>query len=446
MTATIFKQRYQIQQELGRKIGCKTWRAIDLQTQQPVVVKLLLFGEDFDWQDLKLFEREAEILKTLDRPDIPRYLDYFEIDTPTEQGFALVQTYVADRSLEAHVQAGRTFSEAEVKHIARSLLAILQYLHAQQPPIIHRDIKPSNILLSDRSGNSPGCVYLVDFGSVQTLAAAEGGTITVVGTYGYMPPEQFGGRCVPASDLYGLGATLIYLATGLHPTELPQQALQIQFRQAALQLSPAFADWLGWMTEPSLDRRLASASAALSALEKPRSRSISSNQPPLEQPRGSKIQVKQTSRQVEIRFPASGSAIGFLALSSLSITALLSLLVLAAGEGTGMGDLILLLLAAAILLGWCVWGTIWAYKQVRVKIDATHVFVAHHCLGRQWLAHPPILRRDIDRVAVSHLPKVPHSVTFFTAKTQYSIPRSQHLTLAEQEWLAQEIDRELSRP
>lgn len=117
-------------------------------------------------------------------------------------------------------------------------------------------------MLTNRSGNCVGKLYLVDFGSVQTVAAFEGGTMTVVGTYGYMPPEQFGGRTVAASDLYSLGATLIYLVTGTHPADLPQKDFQIQFEQAA-NLSPALSDWLKWMTEPSLDRRLSSANEAL---------------------------------------------------------------------------------------------------------------------------------------------------------------------------------------
>ncbi len=97
-----------------------------------------------------------------------------------------------------------------LKQIAKAVLEVLIHLHHRYPPIIHRDIKPSNILLTRRFEYSEGQVYLVDFGSVQA-AACERGTITVVGTYGYMPPEQFGGRAVPASDLYGLGATLIAL-------------------------------------------------------------------------------------------------------------------------------------------------------------------------------------------------------------------------------------------
>ncbi len=123
---------------------------------------------------------------------------------------ALVQSFIEARSLQSWAESGHTFSEAEVKAIATQLLTVLTYLHSRQPPVIHRDIKPSNILLSDRSGNHPGQIYLVDFGSVQTISHP--GTITVVGTYGYMPPEQFGGRTT--SDLYSLGATLIYLLDG----------------------------------------------------------------------------------------------------------------------------------------------------------------------------------------------------------------------------------------
>jgi len=222
-----FRDRYQIQQQLGKKAGRQTFLAIDNETQQPVVIKLLSFNKDFEWDDLKLFEREAETLKSLNHPAIPCYLDFFEVDLPHSKGVALVQSYIPAKSLEAQLKAGRRFSEPEVKQLAIALLEILSYLHSQQPPVIHRDIKPSNILLGERSGNFVGQVYLVDFGSVQTLAATEGGTITVVGTYGYMPPEQFGGRAVPASDLYSLGATLIYLTTGKHPAELPQINLKL---------------------------------------------------------------------------------------------------------------------------------------------------------------------------------------------------------------------------
>ncbi|GET39932.1 serine/threonine protein kinase [Microseira wollei] len=327
--------RYEIQQRLGKKAGRQTLLARDKQTEELVVVKLLTFSSDFNWDDLKLFEREAETLQSLSHSAIPRYLDSFEVETPNGKGFALVQNYIEAKSLEEHLKDGRNFSEREVKQIAKSILEILTYLHAQKPPVIHRDIKPSNILLTCGTGKMPipqakpmsdklggtgkmpmpqdksisdklggtgkmpipqdksiSCgvgvspaeltpplargaggdriseLYLIDFGSVQTLATKEGKTVTVVGTYGYMPPEQFGGISVPASDLYSVGATLIALLTNAHPADLPQKDLRIQFEQIT-SISPDFTRWLKRMIEPSVDRRFKSAKEALQALEKP---------------------------------------------------------------------------------------------------------------------------------------------------------------------------------
>ncbi|MEH2364111.1 serine/threonine protein kinase [Nostoc sp.] len=310
MIGEILGDSYEVQQLLGKKAGRRTLLARDLQTQELVVIKLLSFGDDFEWDSLKLFEREAETLKNLAHPLIPRYLNYFEVNLPSLKGFALVQTYIPAQTLEQYLQTGRSFTEAEVKQIAKAVLEILVYLHGLYPPVIHRDIKPSNILLGDRSGNSIGQVYLVDFGSVQTVLATESGTRTVVGTYGYMPPEQFGGRTVAASDLYSLGATLIYLVTGTHPADLPQKDFRIQFEQAA-NLSPSFSNWLKWMIEPSLERRLSSATEAIStmgsayaALEKPQP----TNLPALVvgKPDGSKIQLTKNGDSLEIIVPPTG--------------------------------------------------------------------------------------------------------------------------------------------
>lgn len=110
-----------------------------------------------------------------------------------------------------------------------------------------------------------GEVYLVDFGSVQTIARTSS-TMTVVGSYGYMPPEQFNGRATCASDLYSLGATLIYLVTGQHPGDLPQTDLRIEFEQAA-NISLGFSSWLRHMTEPIMSQRLPSTEDAMRTLE-----------------------------------------------------------------------------------------------------------------------------------------------------------------------------------
>lgn len=308
MASQLLVNRYQIHELLGKNAGRRTFLAEDGQTQERVVVKLLRFDGDFQWDDLKLFEREAETLKALSHPAIPQYLNYFELNQPDYKGFGLVQTYIDARSLKQLVEAGRRFTETELRQIAHSLLHVLIYLHDRHPPVIHRDIKPSNILLGDYSGNWVGQLYLVDFGSVQTLAAQEGHTITVVGTYGYMPPEQFGGRTTPVSDLYGLGATLIFLATGQEPADLPQEALQIQF-EAAANLSPGFTRWLRRMVEPSLDRRFRSAREALEALSQPE---LGQAAAPLAiaQPAGSRIVLKKDRERLEIVIPPEGFNLG----------------------------------------------------------------------------------------------------------------------------------------
>ncbi len=255
----IINKGYEIQRQLAKKAGRRTLLARDINSQELVVIKLLAFSNDFSWENLKLFEREAQTLQTLEHPAIPRYIDYFELDTKSGKTYALVQSYIEGKSLEEVLQEKGKLTEAKIKNIAKSLLEILIYLHRRQPPLIHRDIKPSNIILAEHP-------YLVDFGSVQTLANKGGKTVTVVGTYGYMPPEQFGGAATAASDLYSLGATLITLATGIQPANLPQEDMRIAFEEVA-DLTPGFVEWLGWLIEPSLDKRASSAEVALRALE-----------------------------------------------------------------------------------------------------------------------------------------------------------------------------------
>jgi serine/threonine protein kinase len=446
MIKDILNGRYQIQEELGGQTGRKTFLALDLTTQKQVVVKLLYLASDFDWQDLKLFEREADTLKKLEHPAIPRYLDYFEIDTPDEKGFGLVQTYVPHKSLEEHLRGGRTFNETEVKELAQSLLEILAYLHSFPSPIIHRDIKPSNILLTNRSGNSIGKVYLVDFGSVQNVAAKEGGTITVVGTYGYMPPEQFGGRVTPASDLYSLGATLIYLVTGLHPTELPQKDSQIQFRQNS-NLTPQFTDWLEWMTEPNLNQRFTTVQKAMEGLENtpPRNKSIALAKKRLKQPSDSNIRLIKKRGSVEIIFPPKGFGV-----SVISFISLLSPLALGVNFFSNqiLSDVpntnILLVPLQVLASTYIIFTIIWAlFKRIRVRIDSQVFEVFHELPGFKWRATPVEARQNI-----SYLKFAPvftagfqsHMKLNVAAKTKYNLDIYGNLTEEEIMWLIQEMN------
>ncbi|KAM3089905.1 serine/threonine protein kinase [Phormidesmis sp. 146-35] len=260
MAGQILGDHYEVERELGKQEGRWTLLARDLNTQEQVVIKLLCVDETLRSDDLKLFEREAETLKALTHPCVPQYLGYFEHRLPIGKALALVQTYVPGRSLEACLKIGRTFTEAEAKQIAKSLLYILIYLHGRKPPTIHRDIKPSNIVLADRR------THLVNFGSVKMLLSQEGNAFTAVSTHEYTPPEQFGGRVLTVSDLYSLGVTLIAIITGRSPKHLPRKGTKLDFEQV-VDLSPAFSNWLSWMTEANLDRRLKSAKEALQSLE-----------------------------------------------------------------------------------------------------------------------------------------------------------------------------------
>lgn len=262
--------RYSIQQTLGARLGRRTLLGYDHSRNSQVVIKYLCFEDPLQPSDIRRFRQEIAVLKKINHPAIPTYLDDFAIDAHGYRGLMLVQDYIEGESLYALLDAQRLFSEYEVRTLACQILAILEYLHSQQPSIIHRDIKPSSLVLSHGSSSVLDKVYLVDFGLVQqsdeTQTIADE-PILISGTPGYRPPEQLGDRAVPATDLYSLGATLVHLATGQHPTTLPQRGLRLLFGSELGHMSRPLKSWLRWLTQPKQHKRPASAQAALHGLE-----------------------------------------------------------------------------------------------------------------------------------------------------------------------------------
>jgi eukaryotic-like serine/threonine-protein kinase len=256
------QQHYQLLQCLSTNVGRETWLALDLRTNQQVIFKSLFCGRDMQWQDLKLMEREAETLRAIEHPNIPQHLDSFWFPQPEGSYFCLVHQYLEGISLTEAVRQGRRFTLQQVEQIARKILSILEYLHRLSPPVIHRDVKPSNILIDPDEE-----LYLLDFGSVQAAAAGRS-TITVVGTFGFMPPEQFGGVAEPASDLYALGATLLFLLTGRDPSTLPRKSLRFDL-QGLLPGDNNIEGWLAKILEPDPENRFRTAQEAHNALEEP---------------------------------------------------------------------------------------------------------------------------------------------------------------------------------
>ncbi|MFN5855988.1 MAG: serine/threonine protein kinase [Pseudanabaenaceae cyanobacterium] len=261
---SILNQRYRITGQLGQGATGITYGGEDLQTEsrRKVAIKTLSLRQVGEWKMLELFEREAKVLAHISHPRIPKYIDYLTVDTPQDRRFYLVQEQIDGDSLATLVRDGWRTDEATVKDIAAQVLEILIYLHGLVPPVIHRDIKPQNLIR-----NHEGAIYLVDFGAVQDLYRyGTGNSFTFVGTHGYIAPEQFHGAAQAASDLYSLGATLVYLLTHCPPGNLPQQRMKIDFR-ALCHPSAGFAQWLDRLLEPVIEDRFSDAMIALAALK-----------------------------------------------------------------------------------------------------------------------------------------------------------------------------------
>jgi len=209
--------RYLLVQALGRGASGVTWSAIRQPDGARVCLKELRWDRMGSLEDEERFHREAQILKSLDHPRIPRYLD--ELAWPSEPGprhaLWLVQELVDGESLELE-RARRRYRLDDILAIGVDVASALDHLAALRPPVVHRDIKPSNLVRSRRDG----AVVVVDFGSARPAGLREEGRATVAGTFGTMAPEQLRGEASPASDVYGLGMTLASLCAGAPPEAL----------------------------------------------------------------------------------------------------------------------------------------------------------------------------------------------------------------------------------
>lgn len=448
----ILQQRYVIHKQLGDRATQQTFLALDQQTHNSVVVKLLFFNQHLNWETFKLFEREAKTLQALSHPSIPQYLDYFEIDENDSKGFALVQSYIDAPSLEAQIKSGRLFSEDELRQLAKGILEILNYLHTLHPPIIHRDLKPSNILLSNRSGHQVGDVYLVDFGSVQAAASPQG-TITVVGTYGYMPPEQFGGRSVPASDLYSLGATIIYLATGQHPADLPQKDLRIDFKNA-VELSPQLTRWLEKMTQPSLEKRFSSASEALAALETPVLAETKQHLSHLK-PFDSKVKLSRQGDVLEIIIPPRGFHLGLLPNIFFGIAwnaFLINWFRIALGGWNSFGWFMALFASGHLYVGlYLIFNVLFTlFGKSYLRIDAEKISLKHQLFGlSNPFSQPRSSQRinNIERTQTTYKKDsegarftVQPQIKIWTGTKHFSLGENGRLSEPELDWLTYELN------
>ncbi len=254
-THDLILERYQLLHVYAQREHTQTWEALDQETQTPVIVKILDLDQTEDWQAYTLFEREAEALKSLQHPRIPKLIAFVQ-----DKGQAIVvQEKIEGETLRARMDRRWKISEIQARDLITQALEILTAVHSAQPPLVHRDLKPENLMI-----NAEDQLYIIDFGAVRQQQGAQH---TVAGSFAYMAPEQLSGQASPASDLYALGMTWIELLSGSPLQSIPRQGLYLQF-QEALHVSQGFKRWLEHMVAPYPAQRFGSAAEALEALNR----------------------------------------------------------------------------------------------------------------------------------------------------------------------------------
>ena len=248
ITPAILNLDYRYVRLLGEGANGRTWLAKDRRNATNVAIKELKFTDDI--KCFELFEREAEVLQSVNIDGVPRFIGHYA------QGGTnyIIQEYIPYPSLDMLLERGEIFSEEEVYTIIELLSRILFALQTQyDPPIIHRDIKPGNILYKRREGGRAAQIWLIDFGAVANPQKQSSGS-TIAGTFGYMAPEQLQGEVSTRSDFYALGSTALHLLTGVFPYEIPNELFKLKFH-------PVIAEKAPKTTKPMihlLDRLLAS--------------------------------------------------------------------------------------------------------------------------------------------------------------------------------------------
>ncbi len=265
-TKLLLKERYRTIKPLGQGGFGKTFLAVDEDkpSHPPCVIKQFLpqaQGTSTLQKAAELFNQEAIRLDELGQhPQIPDLLAYFSQDGQQY----LVQEFIEGEDLSKELVSQGSFKEEQIESLLNNLLPVLQFVHQHQ--VIHRDIKPENIIRRKKDNQ----LFLVDFGAAKVVAGAVSGkTGTVIGSMGFVAPEQTIGKALFASDIYSLGVTSIHLLTGLHPFDLfdPNQGVWIWRQMLKKPISDRLATILDKMLQSAINLRYQSAAEILKDLQ-----------------------------------------------------------------------------------------------------------------------------------------------------------------------------------
>lgn len=262
MSPTVFQTptaSYEVVETLRESAAASTYVVRRQVDGAAFVLKRLGIANLAHWKQFDLFEREVAALRAIEHPFVPRWVDS-HLDE--EHGvFVSVQTRVEGTTLQEILRTRGGLTATEVENYLRQALGILTHLHERAPQIIHRDITPSNVMVAKAQ------VHLIDFGAVK-VGDGRSTSMTTVGTFGYMAPEQILGRATVQSDLYGLGMTMIAMATGMEPASMPQDPNTGQVDpSSALRMPPNLSHTLLAMIRPGIAERPQSARQTLALLD-----------------------------------------------------------------------------------------------------------------------------------------------------------------------------------
>jgi len=220
---TILEGRYRLLRKIGSGGTADVYQAEHVTLGNAWAVKVLPHADNTLQDHLK----EADILKRLNHPMLPRIADIIRTDTHT----CIVMDYLAGVTLLERIEREGRIRESEVHAWMMQICDVLAYMHSQQPAaIIYRDLKPSNLIADDY-----GHLKLVDFGTARTYQTGCDGDTAYIGTQGYAAPEQYGvNQSDGRTDLYNLGMTVIHLLTGIHPVTIAHGDLKEKLLDAGV--------------------------------------------------------------------------------------------------------------------------------------------------------------------------------------------------------------------